>query len=137
MRIHCPHNRAQRISAVVAALFGLATLFAGGRVLFGLGDAGYVVVPAVLLFNTVMGFFYLLAAVLIVRSVETGRVAAGAIAIVNLAVWTLIMVHRASGGTVANETVGAMTLRTIVWVAIFAVISRSLRRSLMEAPARV
>jgi hypothetical protein len=129
MRLQCPHSRAQRLSAVVAALFGLATLFAGGRVLFGLGEAGYVVVPAVLLFNTIMGVFYLLAAVLIVRSPEVGRIAAGAIAIVNLAVLTLIVVHRASGGIVANETLGAMTLRTVVWLGIFALMSRSLRRN--------
>lgn len=107
----------------------MATLFAGGRVLFGLGEAGYAVVPAVLMFNTVMGVFYLVAAVLIMRSLKMGRIAAGAIAILNLAVLALIVVRRTTGGIVANETLVAMTLRTVVWATIFALLSRALRRS--------
>ena len=36
-------NLTQRIAALVAVLFGLATLLAGGRVLMGYSDPGYVV----------------------------------------------------------------------------------------------
>lgn len=133
MRFQCPRSRAQRVSALVAALFGVATLFAGGRLLFGLGEAGYVVVPAVLVFNTVMGVFYLVAAVLIARSLEMGRVAAVAIAILNLAVLALIILRRTTGGIVANETLVAMTLRTVVWAGIFALLSRALHRSVGTA----
>lgn len=135
MPLHCPHSRSQRISALTAALFGAVTLFAGGRVLLGLAEAGYVVVPAVLIFNTLMGAFYLLAAVLIVTRLEMGRRAAGVIATANLAVLTYVLVLRASGGAVANDTLGAMTLRTVVWVGIFAVLSRTLRRSVAASVA--
>jgi hypothetical protein len=134
MRFQRPHSRAQRIGAAIAAVFGAVTLFAGGRILLGLGEAGYAVVSGVLIFNTIMGLFYLVAAILIVRSVEAGRIAAGAIAIVNLAVLTVIVVRRLSGGIVANETMIAMTLRTVVWMGIFALLSRSLRQ---RSPASV
>ena len=48
------------ITAVVAIVFGLATVISGGRALFGGADMG-AVVPVVLWFNFMTGFAYLLA----------------------------------------------------------------------------
>jgi hypothetical protein len=47
--------------AVVAAVFGLATIVAGGRVLTGWSDPGYVVYRPLLIYNTAMGVAYLAA----------------------------------------------------------------------------
>jgi hypothetical protein len=121
----CPHDRAQRLTAVVAALFGVATLVAGGRLLLGLGEAGYEVVRPVLLFNTGMGVLYLAAAALILRDVERGRLLAGGIAAVNVVVLLAVVVRRATGGPVADETLAAMALRAGVWIAITVALRRA------------
>lgn len=120
----CPHSRVQRAAALVAALFGVATLFAGGRILLGVADAGYYVVRPVLLFNTTMGAVYLVAAVLIARDLRRGLLLARLIAIANVLVLVAIVVRRVAGGPVANETVMAMTLRTVVWTVIAVLLSR-------------
>ena len=55
-----------RIAALVAVVFGIATVFSGGRVLFGpeaARVAAGAVVPFVLWFNFVAGFAYVLAGV--------------------------------------------------------------------------
>lgn len=49
--------------ALVAALFGLATIIAGARVLAG-SDPGYIVFRPLLLYNTAMGFAYVAAGVI-------------------------------------------------------------------------
>ena len=47
-------------AATIAVLFGIATLFAGGRVLLG-SDPGYEVFRPLLIYNTSMGVAYLAA----------------------------------------------------------------------------
>jgi hypothetical protein len=121
-------GRAPRIAALAAALFGIATLAAGGRILLGLGDAGYAVVRPVLLFNTGMGAIYLAAAALMLRDARRGWQASVAVAAANLAVFAAILVMRARGGIVARETIAAMTLRTVVWTTIAITLGSLLRR---------
>ncbi len=50
-------TRSVTIAAVVAVIFGLLTIFSGGRALFGGADMG-AVVPFVLWFNFLAGFAY-------------------------------------------------------------------------------
>lgn len=128
MRHTHPRSRTQRLTAFVAALFGLATIVSGGRILLGLADAGYAVVRPVLLFNSIMGVVYVIAAVVILRDVGRGRMLAVGIALVNAAVLLAIVARRASGGVVAEETLAAMTLRAGVWVAIAIALARELGR---------
>lgn len=49
----------QKILALAALFFGLATIVAGVRVLTG-ADPGYLVFRPLLVYNTVMGLMYLL-----------------------------------------------------------------------------
>jgi hypothetical protein len=108
----------QILAAAVAVLFGLATLFAGGRVLLG-SDPGYEVFRPLLLYNTAMGVAYLAAGVTVWRSVNVSRYAAGAIFLLNLLVLVGILVLYRSGGVVAVDSLRAMTLRTVVWLVLF------------------
>lgn len=71
------------IVVAVAVLFGVVTLFAGGRVFLG-SDPGYEVFWPLLIFNTAMGLAYLAAGMAIWRSVNVGRNAAGTIFLLNL-----------------------------------------------------
>lgn len=106
------------LAAGIAVLFGVATLFAGSRVLLG-SDPGYEVFRPLLLYNTAMGVAYLAAGVALWRNVNAGRYAAGAIFLLNLAVLVAIVVIYRSGGAVAVDSLRAMTLRTVVWLALF------------------
>jgi len=107
----------QAVAALVAVLFGVATLFAGGRVLLG-GDPGYVVFRPLLLYNTVMGAVYIAAGVTIWRNLVRGRYAAGAIFLLNLLVLAGIVLLYRGGTEVAVDSLRAMTLRTVVWLAL-------------------
>jgi len=108
------------LAAAIAGLFGVVTLFAGGRVLLG-SDPGYVVFQPLLIYNTIMGVAYLAAGITIWRSFILGKYAAGAIFSLNaLVLLGIILVYR-SGGAVAVDSLGAMTLRTVVWLVLFLV----------------
>jgi len=111
------------VLAVIAVGFGVLTLVAGSRVLGG-ADPGYVVFEPLLLFNTAMGVAYVMAGVTILRSVTWGKRAAGAIFALNLAALATVASLHASGSAVAGQSLGAMTLRTVVWLALFAIIAR-------------
>ena len=106
------------LAAGIAVLFGVATLFAGSRVLLG-SDPGYEVFRPLLVYNTAMGVAYLAAGIAIWRSVNAGRYAAGVIFLLNLLVLVGIVVIYRSGGAVAVDSLRAMTLRTVVWLALF------------------
>lgn len=121
-------NLTQRAAAVLAALFGLATLFAGGRVLMGYSDPGYVVYQPLLIYNTAMGIAYLAAGATIWYSLHWGKYAAFAILILNLAVLGGIVVLYVNGGAVAVDSVKAMAFRTIVWLGLFLVLAWKSRR---------
>lgn len=104
---------------LVAILFGLATIFAGSRVLLG-SDPGYIVYRPLLIYNTVMGIFYILAGSVALHSVKKGMLAAALIFFLNLLVLLAIYSLYQEGGAVAIDSLRAMTLRTAVWLLLFA-----------------
>lgn len=116
MRLNCPTSRAQRAAAAAAVLFGLVTIVAGGRLLLGLGEAGYPVVRAVLAFNTAMGAAYVAVAAMIHHSALNGKRGAVWIVLANVAVLIALVVYASVGGEVARETFAAMTVRTVFWI---------------------
>lgn len=116
----------QRALAVMAALFGAATIAAGARVLLG-ADPGYVVYRPLLLFNTAMGAAYLIAAVVVWRDLRWGRNAALAIFVLNLAALAWIGWLYGHDAAVAKTSISAMTLRTGFWLAV-AVVTGWLQR---------
>ena len=108
----------QVAAAIIAVLFGIATLIAGGRVLLG-SDPGYEVFRPLLVYNTAMGVAYLMAGDALWRRASAGRNAAGAIFLLNLLVLAGILVVYATGSGVAVDSLRAMTLRTVVWLLLF------------------
>lgn len=103
----------------VAALFGLLTLFAGGRVLLG-ADPGYVVYLPLLVFNTGMGLVYLAVALIGWRDPVHGRGGAALVFGLNLLVLVGIFILHSSGAAIAADSLRAMTLRTVVWLVLLA-----------------
>jgi len=117
-----------KILALVAMGFGVLTLFAGGRVLFGPGAARVAAgnfVPFVVWFNFLAGGFYVVAGAGILRRARWARTLAWGIATatalvaVGFAVWVL------RGAEYEMRTVGALALRTGVWMVIATLLGRS------------
>ncbi len=112
---------ALRITAGVAIVFGLLTIFSGGRALFGseaaraaMGNA----VPFVLWFNFLAGFAYIVAGIgLFLKHRPAVWVSICIFAstfLVLLALGAYVM----QGGAYEMRTVGAMILRAGVWMFI-------------------
>ncbi|MEK6678262.1 MAG: hypothetical protein AABY39_02480, partial [Nitrospirota bacterium] len=90
----------QGIFALIAVLFGFATIIAGARVLTG-SDPGYIVFRPLLVYNTAMGIAYVAAGVIAWRSLDKGKYAAAAIFALNLLVLGTISYLYATGSAVA------------------------------------
>ncbi len=107
--------------AILAGLFGLATLYSGGMALFGgpaarqaVGDA----VPVVLWFNFLAGSFYIVAAIALFLRHPAARPLAWAIGLASLAVFAVLIALALSGTPFEWRTIGAMVLRSGFWLAI-------------------
>lgn len=116
------------IAAVVAVIFGILTIFSGGRALFGGVDMG-AVVPFVLTFNFIAGFAYALAGIGLWRMARWAPMLSVAIAVATAAVFAAFLWHVWHGGAYEARTMGAMLLRLVIWIVIATVaIKRRLRR---------
>jgi hypothetical protein len=114
------------VAAVVAILFGVATVVSGGRALFGETDMG-AVVPFVLWFNFVAGFAYMLAGTGLWRGAGWARALSIAIALATAGVFAVFLWYVWQGGPYEMRTMSAMILRTAVWTAIAVVAIRNRR----------
>ena len=127
-------GKARGLTAVVAILFGIVTIVAGGRVLLG-ADPGHVVFRSLLVYNASMGVVYVGAGLAIWRSLVHGRYAAGAIFLLNLVVLAgIVFVYRA-GGAVAVDSLRAMTFRTGIGLVLFLATSWLVRHPQLEPRA--
>lgn len=118
------------IVSIVAVVFGLATIRAGGLVLIGneaarqsAGDY----VPFVLWFNFLAGFLYVAAGIGLWLRRRWAVWLAAVIAAGTLVVYASFGIHIANGGLWERRTLAALTLRSTVWVVIAAIAWRRLR----------
>ena len=117
------------VAGIVALIFGALTIASGGQALFGdeaaraaVGDA----VPFVLWFNFVAGFAYVAAGTgLLMRRRWAARLSAF-IAAATVLVFVAFGAHILLGGAFEMRTVGAMTLRSLVWIGIAIVARQSM-----------
>lgn len=107
--------------AGAAGIFGLATIWSGGAVLFGplaVRQAAGNAIPFVVWFNTFAGVAYLAAAGAIWRGTGWARTIAwgiaGATALMGLAFGAAVL----DGTAFEMRTAGALIFRTMFWVAI-------------------
>ena len=109
---------AQNILVTVAVLFGLLTIFAGTRVLLGT-NPGYIVFRPLLIYNVVMGIVYVAAGIFAWRNIKQGMYVSATIFALNFIVLTAIFFLYSEGSSIAVDSLRAMTLRTVVWLALF------------------
>ena len=130
-------NLAMRAAAVVAVLFGAATVWSGGNVLFGSGAASagnYV--PFIVWFNFLAGFAYIAAGIGIWRSRPWGTVLAVALALATALAFLAFGGYVARGGAFEKRTVVAMTIRTLLWTGIAAMLTVAWARRRRDAGSR-
>ncbi len=117
--------------AIAGAAFGVATIVAGGRVLFGgatAREAAGAYVEFVVWFNFSAGFAYVLAAGGLALRRWWSTDLAAAIAGATLLVFAAFGVYVAATGAFERRTVAAMTLRAAFWIAFAFAGRRLLRR---------
>lgn len=115
------------IIAIVAIIFGIATIREGGTVLFteaGKKSAGNYV-AFLLWFNFLAGFAYIVAGVAIYKLKSCSRRLAAVIAISTSIVFIFFGLHILTGGLHETRTIVAMTIRTSLWIVIFVVVLRT------------
>lgn len=118
------HTRSVTVAAAVAVLFGLLTIFSGGRALFGGADMG-AVVPFVLWFNFLAGFAYVLAGLGLWYRTGWASGLSISIALATAAVFAAFLCQVWTGTEYETRTMGAMGLRLAVWAIISIVAIRS------------
>lgn len=126
------------VLGAAAILFGTLTVISGGRVLFGdaaARSAAGAVVPFVLWFNLAAGFAYAVAGFGLMARKRSAVWLSIVIAAATVPVFAAFGVHVWSGGAYEPRTVGAMSLRSIVWIGI-AIIALRLAKSWNVRPER-
>lgn len=124
-----------RAAALVAIVFGVATIRAGGSVLFGDGtQTTGNVIGFVIWFNFLAGFAYVVAGAGLWMRRRWSAQLALAIAAATVLVFAAFGIHVAAGGAFEARTAWAMTLRCAVWILITALALRTVK-SLTSPPA--
>jgi hypothetical protein len=118
------------VLALVAIAFGAVTIVVGGKTLFGdveVRSAADNIVPFVLWFNFVAGFAYVIAGIGLLLWKRWAAHLSAAIAIATIAVFIALGIHIFIGLAFEVRTVGAMIIRSAVWVMIAVLARRALR----------
>ena len=122
------HSRWAAVLALVAIIFGIVTIIVGGKTLFGGADeraAAGNIIPFVLWFNFVAGFAYVIAGFGLFLWKRWAAQLSAAIAVATIAVFIALGVHIFLGGMFEARTVGAMIIRSAVWIVIAATACRA------------
>lgn len=119
---------------IVFFVFGIMTIISGGRSLFtdiGLSTRGNIV-PLVLWFNFIAGFFYVIAGASLFKLKPCVKRLSFVLAILNAIVLVYLVNHIYQGGLYEKKTVLAMSFRTIFWVTSAVYFHRSIMFNKIE-----
>jgi hypothetical protein len=124
-----PRPRWALVMALIAILFGIVTVIVGGKTLFGDAQeraaAGHYV-PFVLWFNFIAGFAYAIAGIGLLLWRRWAAQLSAAIAVATVLVFAALGAHILFGGAFEMRTVGAMIIRSVVWLVIATAACRAL-----------
>jgi len=125
-------NRMAKWMAIAAIVFGVATVVTGSRALFGSLEsrAHYGnVVPFVLWFNFFAGFVYIAAGTGLLMCRRWAVYTSLFVAFSTLLVFVAFGVHVIGGGAFERRTIGALTIRSLFWIAVTIVSMRAMKRA--------
>ncbi len=120
----------------IAFGFGALTIKSGGAVIFFDGPARVAAgnyLNFVVWFNFIAGFFYILAGLGFLLQKEWTAKLAITIAVTTLLVFAAFGIHILMGGAFETRTVGAMTLRSVIWTS-FATAAYFITKNLKANP---
>ncbi len=107
-----------KIAATVAALFSLLTIVEGSQVLLGLTQQEYIVFTPLLIYNVVMAIVGLFIGGMIWVNHKKALTITSIVTALHLIVLIVVAVIFISDGPVAMHSVQAMTIRSVIWLAI-------------------
>ena len=108
-----------RAAALIAVVFGAATILSGARVLFGNGaEAAGDYLPYIVWFNFLAGFAYVAAGIGLWSRKPWAAGMSLALALLNALFFAALGGHIAAGAAYEMRTVAAMALRTVLWIGI-------------------
>jgi hypothetical protein len=117
---------------IAAIFFGVMTVLTGGRALFGSLEsrAGFGnAVPFVLWFNFLAGFVYIVAGAGLLLCTRWAVYTSLFLAVSTILVFLAFGVHVIGGGTFERRTIGALTIRSLFWIAVTIVSMRAMKRT--------
>jgi hypothetical protein len=117
------------VAALIAVAFGIVTIIVGGKTLFGGAEeraAAGNIVPFVLWFNFIAGFAYVIAGFGLFVWKRWAATLSTAIAVATIAVFIAFGFHVVFGSAFEARTVGAMIIRSAIWIVIAAFACRAL-----------
>jgi hypothetical protein len=125
-------NRLVNWMAIAAIVFGVMTVLTGGRALFGglesRADFGKVV-PFVLWYNFLAGFVYIVAGAGLLLCRRWAIYTSLLVAVSTILVFVAFGVHVIGGGAFERRTIGALTIRSLFWVAVTILSIRAMKRT--------
>jgi len=107
-----------KIVLAVGFLFSIISIIEGTSVLLGMSTPGYFVVPALLYYNILFAIVGLGASIGLWLRTQWSVRSAVTIALFHSIVLILVTVFHFVDGTFAIDSVRAMTIRSILWIAI-------------------
>jgi len=125
-------NRMVNLMAIAAIVFGVLTVLTGGRALFGSlesrADFGNAV-SFVLWFNFLAGFVYIVAGAGLLLRKRLAVYTSLFVAVSTILVFVAFGVHVIGGGAFERRTIGAMTVRSLFWIAVTILSIRAMKRT--------
>lgn len=122
-------EKLSRVAGVIAIIFGILTIIQGGRTLFdpAVHDVAGKVVPFVLKYNFIAGFFYIPIGILVFRMKYYAKYFAILLGAANGVVFFQLTVHVFSDLPYEPKTYFAMMFRLLLW-ALIATLSLSFEK---------
>ncbi len=108
----------RRIAAAIAITFSLLTIAEGSGVLLGIRTPDYVVLPALVLYNVIMGAVGLVAGIGVWANRRSAIFVAGAVSGAHVLVLITVAALHSAGGLAAIHSVHAMLLRSGIWILV-------------------
>jgi len=107
-----------KIAAVVAVLFSLLTVVEGLQVLLGITNPEYIVLTPLLIYNVIMGIVGMFVGVMIWANHRQALKFTTIVFAAHIIVLIFLGAIYFSNGAVALHSVKAMSIRSVVWLAI-------------------
>ncbi len=107
-----------KMTSAVAIIFSILTIVEGSQILVGTTQQDYIVFTPLLIYNVAMGIVGLFIGALIWVNHKKSLMLTSIVTVLHLTVLIIVAVIFISDGPIAMHSIQAMTIRSVVWLAI-------------------